>query len=277
MLIFGVVLAVVSFVVVLAFGTSNQPPPAADDPDVSVVVAAQKLMLGTAITPEMLGTTTRPESEAENTYRYPEDVVGLVIRRSVAQGAALTSDDFQTSTTVPDLVASIQPGLRAMAVPLNKVDSVGMLLQAGDFVDVVMTIADTDLLNPVVTPNELPTGVGGDSPVPYVLLDDYMNNTTVKVVVQNVQVLAALPRVVGDDQNAANGDPAMLQPDLVAVLAVQPQQVEVIRFAQLDGHISLVLRTPSDYAQGSVTTTGITLWELVNRWGVLPPQPIVQP
>ena len=107
-------------------------------------------------------------------------------------------------------------------------------------------------------------------------LDEYVNNTSVKVIVQNVQVLAALPREprMATIRLLPQSEP---QPDLVAILAVQPQEVEVIRFAQLDGNVSVVLRAPSDYAQGQVSTTGITLRELVDHWGVLPPAPVTAP
>jgi Flp pilus assembly protein CpaB len=64
---------------------------------------------------------------------------------------------------------------------------------------------------------------------------------------------------------------------VIAVLAVQPQQVEVIRFAQIDGRVSLVLRAPSDYAAGSISTSGITLRQLVDQYGVLPPLPVTAP
>ena len=46
------------------------------------------------------------------------------------------------------------------------------------------------------------------------------------------------------------------------------------RFGQLDGHISLALRAPSDYAVGVVSTSGITLQMLVEQYGVLPPLPV---
>ena len=44
--------------------------------------------------------------------------------------------------------------------------------------------------------------------------------------------------------------------------------------AQLDGHVSLALRSPADYGAGEVTTSGITLQQLVDTYGVLPPAPI---
>ena len=275
LLIFGVVLAAASFVIVLAFGSLGQQPRQEAPPDVAVVVASQNLTLGTPLTPEMLATVNRAPSDAEGTYQHPEELIGLVVRRAVAQGAALTGDDFQTGVSVPELVTSLQPGMRAVAVPLSRVDSVGALLQPGDYVDVILTMEDLDALNPLVIPNPSPTGTGtgGGAAAPYISLDEFTNNTTVKVVVQNVQVLAALPRPVDQESNTL-GPTGALEPDVIAILAVQPQQVEVIRFAQLDGHISLALRAPSDYAAGQVQTTGITLWELVNRWGVLPPLPV---
>lgn len=244
MLVFGVILAAVSFIVVLAFGSLGQPPQQAVVADVPVVVASQNLTLGTALTPEMMPTVNRSPGAAVDTYQHPEELVGFVVRRAVAQGAALVNEDFLTGVTLPELVSSLQPGLRAVAVPLSRVDSVGALLQAGDYVDVILTIDDLDGINPAVVDNP-GTGIDGDG-APYVLIDEFLNNTTVKVVVQNVQVLAALPRTVGEDPNAIDGSGA-LAPDVIAILAVQPRQVEVIRFAQLDGHIrrsSLPRRTP---------------------------------
>jgi pilus assembly protein CpaB len=278
MLLLGVLLAAVSFVAVLAFGSFGQQPQPPADPDVPVVVASQNVALGTALTPDMVATATVPQSDAVGTYGRPEDVVGQVVRRNVAQGAILTTQDFQTTVTVPDLVGSIQPGMRAMAVPLSRVDSVGMLLQPGDFVDVILTINDPDGLNPIVVPNTIgtPTGIDGGSSAPYIAIDEFLNNTTVKVVVQNVQVLAALPGAPLEGSNDVEAAPTA-QPDVIAILAVQPQQVEVIRFAQMDGHVSLVLRSPSDYAAGSVATTGITLRQLVDQYGVLPPLPVTAP
>ena len=277
LLIFGVLLAAVSFVAVLGFGSFGQPAQEPADPDVQVVVASQNLVMGTPLTPEMLTMATWPQSQATNTYGSPNDVVGLVVRRGISQGEALKIQDFQSGVTVPDLVRAIQPGLRAMAVPLSRVDSVGMLLQPGDWVDVVLTIDDRDGLNPVSIPNP---GASPGVAAPYVAIDEFVNNTTVKVVVQNIQILAALPDQPLTDAAAQGGSTApsaSVRPDVIAILAVQPQQVEIIRFAQVDGRVSLVLRSPSDYAAGSISTSGITLRQLVDQYGVLPPLPVTAP
>jgi pilus assembly protein CpaB len=272
MLIAGVILAAASFVAVLAFGGFGQQQAPAE-PDVSVVVAAVDLPLGTTLAPEQLSTATRPAAEATDTFQYPEDLVGQVVRRSVSQGQALTSADFQTDTSVPQVASSLAAGLRAVAVPLSRVDSVGALLQAGDWVDVIVSLEDLDGLNPVVlqNPNGFQIGSDGSVSPPFYPIDDYVNNTSIKVVVQGVQVLAALPP---EPTDGTTTDPSVVQPDVIAVLAVTPQQAEVIRFAQLDGNVSLALRSPADFGAGQVSTTGITLQELVETYGVLPPAPV---
>jgi pilus assembly protein CpaB len=275
MLIAGVGLAAASFVAVLAFGGGfMQQPQAPAVPDVDVVVAAVDLPLGTTLAADMVSTTTRPLTDAGDTYRTVDDVVGQVVRRAVVQGQALTAADFQTDASVPQVSAALAAGLRAVAVPLDRVDSVGALVQPGDWVDVLMTLEDLDGLNPVVLENPAGFVVGTDGTVtpPFFTIDEYLNNTTVKVVVQKVQVLAALPPAPPDGGQST--DPSQVQPDVIAVLAVSPQQAEVIRFAQLDGHVSLALRSPADYSAAEVATTGITLQQLVETYGVLPPAPV---
>lgn len=270
MLVAGVVLAAVAFVAVLAFGSLGQQQAAPVTPEVSVVIAATDLALGTELTADRLTTTTRPQTDASGTFQRPEELVGRIVRRPVAAGQAFSGADFETGV---DLVVaqSIRPGLRAIAVPLSRVDSVGALLQAGDFVDVILSLTDADGLNPIViaNPNANQAGVDGSLPEPYISIDSYLNNTTVKVVVQNVQVLAVLPRS-SDPSNvvAPAGAP---EPDVVVILAVTPQQAEVVRFVQLDGNISLVLRAPADSGAADVSTSGMTLKWLVEHYGVLPP------
>ena len=66
---------------------------------------------------------------------------------------------------------------------------------------------------------------------------------------------------------------------------VTQQQAEVIKFVQLDGTITLTLRSPKDFVdeQGNpivpatVTTTGTILATMIRDFGVLPPETIIVP
>jgi pilus assembly protein CpaB len=237
---------------------------------VNVVVAALDLPLGTELTADKLTTQTRTQAEASGTYQRPEELVAQIVHRAVPAGEALTSADFET-TSNNQISQSLQPGLRAIAVPLSSVDAVGELLQAGDRVDVLISMRDTDGLNPIVIPNPAASQstIDGTAPEPYISIDTYLNNTTVKVVVQNVQVLAVQPRPIEPTNITAPANSPV--PDVVVVLAVTPQQTEIVRYGQLDGNISLVLRAPGDASAADATTTGITLKWLVDNYGVLPP------
>ncbi len=67
------------------------------------------------------------------------------------------------------------------------------------------------------------------------------------------------------------------------ILSVTAQQAEIIKFVQMDGNVSLVLRSPEDFIDPTTgqpfpdgpvpdTTTGVILKTLVDTLGVLPPE-----
>jgi hypothetical protein len=94
---------------------------------------------------------------------------------------------------------------------------------------------------------------------------------------QNTSGQEGQPPASGQPGTALNG-----QQEIVA-LAVDAQQAEVIKFAQLDGDISLILRSTQDFLDPTTgqpidppplpdATTGVILKTLVDRYGVLPPE-----
>jgi Flp pilus assembly protein CpaB len=72
----------------------------------------------------------------------------------------------------------------------------------------------------------------------------------------------------------------LTQQSEIVILEVTAQQAEVIKYAQLDGSTSLVLRNPTEFrdANGNpitappAETTGVTLKLLVDEYNVLIPQ-----
>ena len=156
-----------------------------------------------------------------------------------------------------------------MAIPVDSLSGVGSLIQSGDFVDVMLSITDQPDPNkaPVVGEFRDPSGLPATK-----ILDEWLNNTTIKVLVQNVQVLGTLLPAATTDPNS--GQPTTAG-GAIAILSVTPDQAEMVRFAQLDGNLYLLLRAPADATAPDVQTTGITLRELVDRHGVLPPRVII--
>jgi Flp pilus assembly protein CpaB len=283
MIVAGILLAAVAFAAVLLLGSGGTAPPPPEM--ITVIVASRDVPLGTQLAEDMVTTSERPVEQAAGSFQTAGEVTGRVLRRPVANGEVLRETDFETDDANVEITGSISAGLRAIAVPLDKVTSVGYLVRPGDFVDVLLAVRDGDGLNPVVgpapdespeplaspVPNESPDPFAEDGTTTYIAWDGLLNNTTVKVVVQNVQVLAMLrPSSAVDPDAPAPAD----EPVIVAILAVSPQDAELVRFAQLDGNLSLLLRSPEDRQAEPAGTTGVTLRRLVDEFGVLPPGPV---
>jgi pilus assembly protein CpaB len=265
MLVLGVVLALVAFGGVILFGSGSGNAQPATPPTVGVVTAAVDIPLGTALDATMLSIVQKPEAEALDTYRDPAVILGKVVRKSVNTGIALTPAAFESGSGVaaPDITANLEAGHVALAVSVDPVAGVGSLIQTGDHVDVILTMRDEDSRNPVVYPSTTDPELKRAK-----LEDDILNNTTVKVLVQNIQVVGTLSTAPADP----NGSTTTPLGTMLVILSLTPQQVELVRFAQTDGNLVLTLRSPKDADVADATTTGITLRELVDKYGVLPPR-----
>jgi pilus assembly protein CpaB len=279
MLTLGVLLAVVAFGGVLLFGSSpsNGDPSKSAPAKVSVVVAAVDVPLGTVLDATYLTTIEVATADATDTYRDATQLTGKITRLAVTQGEPFTAADFASTVTTSgaDVASALKAGERAMAISVDSVSGVGSLIQAGDYVDVLMAIADQP------EPPKAPVIVEfkDTSGLPYSAVPhDIINETTIKVLVQNVQVLGIVtpppdPSASSTSTDASTGAPVS---DIrTVIIGVTPQQAELVRFAMLDGSLSLVMRSPLDAAAPDVVTTGVTLRELVDAHGVLAPQLII--
>jgi Flp pilus assembly protein CpaB len=202
-------------------------------------------------------------------------VIGKVIRRSVVQNTQLTAPDFESPGTITDTVET-PTGLRAMAVQVDQASGVGTIIKTGDYVDVVVGI----------TGEKFPVFIVNSDPNSPSIADTAPNRTSVKVLVQSLQVLGTLlPPPALDEQGrpvAPSNEVTLTGRQQLVVLAMTAQQAEIIKFAQLDGNISLVLRSPADFVGPDgvpvvpplTPTTGIVLKTLVDQHGVLVPEVI---
>jgi Flp pilus assembly protein CpaB len=281
MLVLGVVLALAAFGGVLLFGSgsgSAQPAPTT----VSVVTAAADISLGTALDSTMLVVVQKPIAEATDTYPDPAALLGKVVRRTVNAGVALSALDFAAggAGNAAQVTSALKPGQVAIAVQIDGLKGVGGFIQEGDYVDVVLA----QNVGVVLDATKGGTGSTATGEAPFTVIDGAaIDKTTVKVLVQNVQVLA---HGVSVATTAADGsaavDPATGQPvtdSQILILSVTAQQAEAIRYGQTaeSASLQLILRAPGDVAAADVETTGVTLRELVDKWGVLPPQTVTVP
>ncbi len=125
------------------------------------------------------------------------------------------------------LAATIKDGMRAIAVRVDQVVGVAGFVLPGMRVDVLIS---------GVPPN---ASSGGN------------NNTQVRTVLQNIEVLSA-----GTDiQKDAEGKPQQVQ---VVNLLVTPEQAQVLALASNETRIQLVLRNPLDTKVAPVEGTAMT-------------------
>jgi Flp pilus assembly protein CpaB len=265
-------------------GTATQAPTT-----VSVLVASQDMPLGTVVAASSMTTTKNVDvtSAPIGYFTNPLDVNGLVIRKDVHTGDVLVEDDFNGNglATSVEIEKNLKAGFRAMTVQVDQVTGVGTLIQAGDYVDVVLSMENSDNKFPVDVEGA-PTREGNPLTTirHFATINGILNATSVKVLVQNVQVLGTLlpPPTASNNQAAqaspgtqANAGTALNGQQEIVVLALTPQQVELVRFTQLDGNLSLVLRSTADQTAPPDITSGITLRMLVDKYGILVPRIIV--
>lgn len=284
-ILIGILLAVVAFVGVLILGSGGggtggggaTPPPT-----VKVVTAKVDIALGTVVSADMLSTKDENSDLVPvNAVTEPKSIVGVPVRQTVYAGQVMQTSMFSAAgvSSSVEILKNLEPGFRAMAVQVDQVTGVGTIIQPGDRVDVVIAFEDTDAKFPVVA--EGPTtreGVPLQDVRNFKVIDDTLNNTSIKVLVQNSKVLGTLlpppPEQTGQQASpppeSSSGEVALTGQQQIVILQLTAQQVELVRFAQLDGNLSLVLRATGDKDAPPDVTTGITLFELVEKWGVLP-------
>jgi pilus assembly protein CpaB len=270
-LLVGVLMAVVAFggVLTLTSQPAATPPPPAKFP---TVVAKVDIPLGALVEDAMLDVTdkTALEQGTEGSYADKGLVIGKIARKKIVAGQQLTPALFDTSGALE--VVDVPGGKRAIAVQVDQLSGAGNLIRQGDYVDVLLGLTSAQF--PVITVNPTDQSI---TTVPG------LNSTSVKLILQGIQVLGVLLPPVAPPAEGETAQPgtALTGAQALVILAVTPQQAEVIKFAQMDGSVSLVLRSPADFvdennqplAEVEVDpTTGVILKSLVDEYGLLVPQ-----
>ena len=281
-LLIGIFLAIVAFVGVIVIaqgggGTTGDNNSQAIT-KATIVVAKQDIPLGSKITADMLTTTEVDAPAPVGTFGDLSFVIGQTARQNVTSGQAITT--LITTGGANGGVANIEvpAGRVAIAIQVDQVTGVGTVIKAGDYIDMVVAITGDKF--PVVTLN--PT----DQSITVV---SGLNATSVKLLVQGGQVLGTLLPPPPADTTTGTTTQSTTTTNLngqqeIVLVAVTAQQAEVIKYAEVDGNISLLLRSGDDFRDPDTglpldptlivpaTTTGITLKSLVDDYGVLVPQ-----
>src|SRR6185436_14228453 len=235
-----------------------------------VVLAVSDIPLGTVIAQEdlttLFTTKTIPVGAVEpGALLDTSQATGKTTRAFIAGGAQVHSTDFQNRA----IQLTVPAGKRAFPIQVNELTGVLNLLDVGDNIDLIISLrGDAFPVVQVLTDGSV-TVVSGINPL----------SIKLPLLLQDVQIIGVLDAAApapaeGQAAPAASTKPVITGANKLLVLAVTPQQAEVLLFARTTGTLDAILRPPAD-AGKTTETTGIILKTLVDQYGILPPE-IVQ-
>lgn len=196
----------------------EQAAPAPEAPTIEVLVAKSAIPVGTRLTSDLLEWQKWPETTVRAEYvtsaATPDGLtqfIGSVVRSEMLAGEPVRPEKLGQAGA-GYLSAILEPGKRAVAVPINPRSASGGFVQPNDRVDVVLT-------------------TGQDS----------------RTILEDVRVLAINARLGATDAEAATASPeeGMVTGDALATLELDPAQAELLISAS-NGQLSLVLRPTAD-------------------------------
>jgi pilus assembly protein CpaB len=204
-------LALSILVTFVVYRTLNQRLNPRASETTKVVVAAEKIALGTRLEEKHLRAIAWPvNSPLEGSFQAPQELVGRGVIIPLVMNEPIVEPKLAPREAGAGLTTAIPEGMRAVGVKVNDVIGVAGFALPGTRVDVILT----------------------GSP------DDRGTDTS-KIVLENVQVLAAGQNVEQD----ASGRPQNVQ---VITLLVTPEDSQKLALASADGKIQLALRNPMD-------------------------------
>jgi pilus assembly protein CpaB len=178
-----------------------------------VVVAAVNLDVGAALRAEDLRVIEWPAgSVPSGAFSKRDELIGRGVIQPMAPSEAILPSKLASKDAGAGLPPIIPEGMRALSVRVNDVIGVAGYVLPGTKVDVLVTVSPTD----------------------------QHADITSKVILTNVQVLAAGTRIERDTEK---DKPIAVS---VVTLLVDPAQSERLTLASTEGKIQLALRNPLD-------------------------------
>ncbi len=183
-------------------------------PSLQVLVAKQNVRVGQILKPDNLRWQPWPAGNLSPSYivegkRKEQDFVGAVVRTALTAGEPIAEAKLVLANARGFMAAVLQPGMRAVSIPVTATSSVSGFIYAGDRVDVLLT----HVLN----------GTAGQ-------------HSATETILRNARVIAMDQKV-----DFSPGD----KPDVAktATLELTAKQSEIVTLSIKMGDLSLVLRS----------------------------------
>ncbi len=199
---------VVTFLTYRLLRQRLQPP----DEMTTIVVASQRLSLGTRLGPEHIRVAPWPRAAVvAGSAQDPAAFVGRGVIQPIETNEPILETKLAPKDGGAGLTTTIPEGMRAVSIRVNDVIGVAGFVVPGSHVDVILSGS--------------PANSG--------------STDVAKIILENVQVLAAGQNI---DQDI-NGKPQTVQ---VVTLLVTPEDSQKLALASTEGRMQLTLRNPLD-------------------------------
>lgn len=187
-----------------------------------VLIAARDIPARVQITSDMVTTSMRPGDAIDpDALSSPQLALGRTAAVTMPAGSTITASKIM-SAQAQTLETRVPRGMRAIAIPIDRVKGVGALIQPGDHVDVI-----------AVTPAR-----NNQQPVAATILRD-------------VPVLA-----MGTTLETTTGATPSPDASQTVSLAVTPSQAKLLTLVDLNATLRLSLRAPGDDRNGDKPMLG---------------------
>lgn len=269
LILLGLILAIVAFILAyfLLQGAAAPPPP--EIQTAQVLVALQPITERTEVPVESVGPKEFPlDAVPPNALRDPSEVLGKFAIVPIFPGQVIVAemlvDKAEAQKTGLYASFAIPPGKVAITMPITDLSNVARAIQAGDFVDVLVTIRFK-----VVEETVSPEGA--------VAITELGESLVVQLTLQDVEVLKVglwgpvqPPAEEGGQQTEQQQQARARGPEFLTLLVSQ-QDALVLKFARDDPAftVDFALRGVEDHSL--VTTDSVTLEYLLTRFNIAQP------
>jgi len=212
-LLIAIILAIGTGWLTLTYLSSVKP---AQNEQRQVLISAQEIPARSRIVDTMFRTEMRPATSLEpDSLNNANQAVGSLALVTIPMGAQLTSSDIGSNVAFA-LPVRLQPGMRAVSIPVDRVKGVSGMILPGDRVDVI-----------AIPPGS--SGSGGPPPKAVTIF-------------RGIRVLA-----VGNTLENAVATPGPEEQTAATVtLEVNPKQADLLAWADANSTLRLALRSPRE-------------------------------
>ena len=235
MVVFGGAVAVallVALLVQVSIGGKKQPTSVIREASVEILVAAKDLGIGHELQEGNLRWQEWPKKSLfsgaveRDDEQSADDAIEGRLARDVVSGEPVMESMLLAQTKGNFVAASLEPGMRALAIGVSASSMVGGFIGPGDYVDVILTYKES--INTV-----------DENPKVLEMIELNLDKLATETILQNIKVLAV-------DQMARRPEEEKIKVGKTITLAVSVRDAERLSLATELGDLTLALRGVGD-------------------------------